>query len=360
MSSLEFKPDWDQAREKLRAWWHGRGLALSVFAPRTKALFGLPKPEIPVDAEERWLDAEFRINNAEYLFDNTFYGGTAFPDANLYLGPGCMALYIGCKGDFSKCDGTFSGQDTIWFFPFITDPGNAPDLIFDRENKYWQRHLEMIMVALERGADRYRVSIPVFVNNLDMLGYTRGATELLLDLVDRPEWVHRCQRQILDLYFLYYQEVYELVKDPDGACSYNGFQAWAPGKVTRAGVDFGAMISPKMYREFVIPYVQEECDRVDYAIFHLDGPECICHVDELLKIRSLHAFQWSPKEYGCGSPHWFPLYEKIRSAGRSLQLRGVEEDELAPLLSVLGHDGLNIWMNVSSEAAANRILDKYA
>jgi hypothetical protein len=356
---MEFKPDWEFAKELLIDWWHGAGLALSVFAPRQTPLHGLPKLELMDDPMECWLDAEFRIRSSEYSFDRTFYGGTAFPDMNLYLGPGCMALYLGCEGKFSKCEGTFSGQDTIWFHPFIDDPQKAPRLRFDSENYYWKRHMEMIKLAKTQGLGRYQVSIPVLVNNLDMLAYLRDATQVLIDLLERPEWVHEYQQQILALYFRYYEEIYALVKDPNGGCSYNGFQVWAPGRVTRAGVDLGAMISPKMYREFVLPYVEEECKRADYALFHLDGPECIRHLDGLLEIDSLHAIQWSPTGASCGSETWYPLYQKVRDAGKSLQLRGIALDEVQPLIDLLGPEGLNLWVTLDTENEARQLLDKY-
>ncbi|MGD2157674.1 MAG: hypothetical protein PVG14_00610 [Anaerolineales bacterium] len=356
---MEFKPDWEFAKGLLTDWWRGAGLALSVYAPRKKPFLGLPEPKLLDDPKECWLDAEFRIRSSECAFDHTFYGGTAFPDMNLYLGPGCMALYLGCEGDFSKCEGTFSGQDTIWFYPFIDDPDKAPDLRFDPENYYWKRHIGIIKLALERGAGRYQVSIPALVNNLDMLAYLRDATQVFIDLLDRPEWVHKCQRQMLELYFRYYEEIYDLVKEPNGGCSYNGFQVWAPGRITRAGVDLGAMISPEMYREFVLPYVEEECNRVDYAIFHLDGPECIRHLDALLEIDTLHAIQWSPTGVSCGSEQWYPLYKKIRDAGKSLQLRGIKPEEVQPLIDRFGPDGLNIWVTLDSEDNARRLLDKY-
>jgi len=354
-----YKPDWEEAKARLLAWWRGEGLSLCVYAPREQPLWDGPRPALPADPRDRWLDAEFRVQSAEYKFAHTFYGGDAFPDANLYLGPGCMALYLGCDGDFSACTGEFEGTDTIWFRPFIADPDSAGPIGFDEHNYYWGRHLEMIRLALDRAAGRFRVSIPVLVNNLDMLAYVRGSTALLSDLVERPAWVHRAQRQILELYFRYYDRIYDLVKDAGGGCSQNGFQVWALGRITRAGCDHAAMISPRMFREFVLPYVAEECERVDYALFHLDGPECIRHVDALLEIPSLRAIQWSPKGEGCGSSRWYPLYDKIRAAGRSLQLRGVRVAEIEPLLKRYGPNGMQLWITAGSESEAREVLHEY-
>jgi hypothetical protein len=95
-----------------------------------------------------------------------------------------------------------------------------------------------------------------------------------------------------------------------------------------------AMISPDMFREFVQPYLGLQCQRVDHAFYHLDGPEAICHLPALLEIPGLHGIQWTP---GAGtepveSEKWWPLYRQIQEAGKSLFLLGITA-ELVPVFS---------------------------
>ena len=365
---MEYKPDWENVKEHMTAWWHGEGMVLAVTAPRHEPLFKASRPELPADPVERWLDAECRIQHSEHVIAHTFYGGDAFPTLNHYVGPGCVALYLGCEGDFSFCDGGFGGpgnNDTVWFYPFIDDPDHAPPLRFDPEHVYWKRHLELIRTGVERAAGRYEVGIPDMVENIDILASLRGTAEVLMDMIDRPEFVHRYQRQILDLWFRYFYELYDVVKDVDGGCSFQTFGVWAPGRMAKVQCDLGDMISPRMFREFVQPYLAEQCDRLDYSMFHLDGPDCTRHVDALMEIESLNAVQWTPGAredamgHGVGSSKWFPLYERIRGAGKSLQLLGIRPHQIRDVLDHFGPGGFFFSSRVPAEADARRLLAEF-
>lgn len=363
---MEYKPEWEAAKEHYRDWWNGVGTVLVVTAPRSEPMFDAPVPEIPDDPEDRWLNVEFRIRQSEYTIAHTFYGGDAFPCMNHYMGPGCFALYLGCDADFSDCTGKFDGMDNIWFGPIIDDIEKPPSLPYGKGDYYWSRHLGMIKSAKERAAGRYEVGIPDLVENLDVLASLRGTSRLLLDMVDSPAAVHRMQRQLLELYFRYYDAIYDVVKGKDGGCSFQTYHVWAGGRMAKVQCDLGSMISPAMFREFVIPYLTEQCDRLDYSMFHLDGPDCLCHVDALMEIDSLNAIQWVPgageAKYGtesCGNPKWYPLYEKVRMANKSLQLHGLQPDEIDQLFRHFGPDGFYVSTSFRTEAEARVFVEKF-
>jgi len=108
-----------------------------------------------------------------------------------------------------------------------------------------------------------------------------------------------------------------------------------------------------MFKEFVFPYLQEQCSRLGFTLYHLIGPEAIRHLDQLLKIPELTAIQWVP---GAGnppneSPTWFSLYRKILRSGKSLWL-SVPPDHVRKVVNVLGEKGLFITTDVNSEKEA--------
>jgi hypothetical protein len=82
-------------------------------------------------------------------------------------------------------------------------------------------------------------------------------------------------------------------------------------------------------------------------MFHLDGHQCLCHLDHLLAIEPLDAIEWTPDPTvpGGGSPEWYPLYRRILAAGKSVQAIGVELNELIPLLDAVGGNGMYISVN---------------
>ena len=59
---------------------------------------------------------------------------------------------------------------------------------------------------------------------------------------------------------------------------------------------------------------------MDYAIYHLDGPGQLAHLDDLVAEPSITGIQWVP---GAGAEpsdndKWMPVYKKIQAAGKNI------------------------------------------
>jgi hypothetical protein len=168
---------------------------------------------------------------------------------------------------------------------------------------------------LRMGRGKFLIQFPDLIEGLDTLSAMRGNDELLIDLIERPDWVHRCLRQITDRYFHYYDVLYDLFRDPVGG---SVFWAWAPGRMAKFQCDFSAMISARMFAEFMVPVLREMTERVGYCMYHWDGPGALQHHDHLLSMPKLTMLQWTPGA-GAEPPHdrrWWPLYHKTFEAGK--------------------------------------------
>jgi 5-methyltetrahydrofolate--homocysteine methyltransferase len=154
---------------------------------------------------------------------------------------------------------------------------------------------------------------------LDILASFRTTQQLLYDLYEGPEEVRRCCRDITMLWKRYYDEAYEIASRTG-----KGTTFWAPllckGRGYMLQCDFSAMISPKMFEEFVLDDLTVLCDGLDHAFYHLDGPGAVRHLDILLSIPSLKGIQWVPGS-GCpGHSNWLPLLKRIRDSGKLCQI----------------------------------------
>ena len=58
--------------------------------------------------------------------------------------------------------------------------------------------------------------------------------------------------------------------------------------------DFSAMISPDMYRQFMVPVLNAMCPRFDHCMYHWDGPGAVEHLDAMLTVSDLDMIQWTP------------------------------------------------------------------
>ncbi len=75
-----------------------------------------------------------------------------------------------------------------------------------------------------------------------------------------------------------------------------------------------------MFRRFVLPALEEEAQFLDRSCFHLDGPDALNHLDDLLAIKSLDAIQWVSGAGNKPQIEWPEVLHKIQKAGKIIIL----------------------------------------
>ena len=327
--SLLYKPDSAEAQDRMTAFWRGQVLdrpAIWITAPRREPLPGPPAPPAPADVVAQWTDQDYLLAAAEAGMRATFYGGEAFPCFVPQLGPGSLAIHLGSPPVF--------WPGTIWYDPCLDDLTTGPDLAYNPDEKWWLWTKQLTRRARELGRGKFIVNFPDLIENMDILASLRGSLELLFELKDAPQSVHRYLRQLVPLYLRYYDELAGLMEVWDQGSIFVGFPGWGPGRVCKLQCDMSCMISADQFREFVQPYLAEQCECLDHCFYHLDGPDAIQHAPALCEIERLHGIQWTP---GSGNPpvedeSWWPLLHQIQDAGKSLFLLGVPAEKVTTLL----------------------------
>ena len=228
---LKWKPDWETAKANLIKWWDRKGLALEVIAPRREPVEDLPRPKPPADVAARYTDPVYRRAKAEYEMSRTFYGGEGFPYYDAILGPGSLGSFLGAKPGFS--------DETVWYDPCIEDPDNWGPIRFEpKGNKWWDAHLALIEEGRRSARGRYLLGVPDLIENIDTLAAMRGTEPLLMDMIERPDWVKRSIEEVNRAFFAAFDGIYELVKDDQGGSAFAAFGIWSPGKTAKVQGDF--------------------------------------------------------------------------------------------------------------------------
>jgi hypothetical protein len=353
---LYYKDDLEAAQHRYRAWWAGEiadRVALAVYAPRDLPAGPTDAPADPPTLRQRWTDGDYRIQASERGFNRTAYLGEALPVHCTHIGAGSLALFLGSRP-------TFAGH-TVWFNRAWHDLSTAPVLAWDPDNEWWRLTQQLVVEGLRCGRGRYLTSLPDLVENLDILASLRGPEGLLLDLIDHPGSVHALQRLLVDLYFRAYDDLYERMAaaTPGGGSTCYLCSMWGPGRVSKLQCDFAAMISPAMFRAFALPYLEAQCARLDHTLYHLDGPECLCHLDALLALPRLHAIQYTTgiRDEPAGSPQYYDLYRRIKRARKGV-IVGVQPHEVEPLVRAVGPERVFVMTSAPSESAGRRLLDQ--
>jgi len=357
-----WKPHWEQTRRHFTQWWRHRGLVVGMWGgvPAARPHAELPSPEaIAADSPEWFCDPRARARRNHHLLAHQDFPLDMIPTSDCMIGPGSLALCLGCQPRF--------GRHTIWFEPFMQDdedPEQRAPLRFDPENRWWKIHEATLRECAQLASGRYMVGCPDLIENLDILISLRGASRVLTDLIDRPEWVHTKLREINRVYFDVYDRVYEIIRQPDAGAAFEAYKLWGPGRTAKVQCDAAAMLSPAMFREFVVPPLREQCGRLDFTMYHLDGHEQFRHLDALLEIDELDAIEWTPNAglpLG-GDPQWFDLYRRILAAGKSLQVYLVQPHEIVPVLDAIGGEGvyiLGLFQNRAQADTTARQIEPY-
>jgi 5-methyltetrahydrofolate--homocysteine methyltransferase len=361
VGGLKFREDMDEVRERLTTWWDGGDIgrpAMQITAPRELPVEDVPHMPPPEgwDTHYSTKDFRYRAHLSRNACVSTHYLAEAVPCVSPDLAPNCLALYLGCRG--------VERQGTVWCEPVIPSlPDGSPgeyDFTHDPGNFYWGFSLRLGQKQLEIGRGKFLIQFPDFIEGLDTLAAMRGTEELLFDLMERPGWVRACLRRITDLYFRYYDILYDMFRDPVGG---SVFWAWAPGRMSKFQCDFSAMISPGMFGEFMVPVLNEMCERVSYCMYHLDGPGALVHLDHLISIPELKMIQWTP---GDGvepvyHPRWWPYLHRVLDAGKSVLLFDCGGKEgLAALKKEFGeqYKRFMIKAHVSSPEEADELMKR--
>lgn len=345
-----WKTNFGESKENYLLWWKGEGLVISMWEHLEKdgpPHEAVPEPPPAASLEQRWFDPEWRAARIHYELSRSSFKADILPVANTHLGPGSLAVALGADLE--------GREDTIWI-THGDEPGD--DIVFDEDGKWWRLHLDLLRACRARSAGRYLVGCPDLVEGLDILASLRGPEAVLMDTAIRPEIVEAQLQAVNDAYFKAYDAVYDII-NVDGESAFCYFSIWGPGKVAKLQSDISIMISEADFRRFCLPYLREQCQKIDYTLYHLDGVGAMRHVDALLEIEELNAIQWTPGigEPQGGDPRWYPLYQKILAAGKSVMPCWIEPGELEPLLDNVGPDGLNCLMHFRTEAEIDRALE---
>ena len=309
-------------------------------------------PALAKDLSQKWFDPQWRAEYLDWYVAHSSLKADILPVANTQLGPGSLAAILG---------GVFEGgEDTIWIHP---NPDFTDEIVFNPEHPNWILHKELLKACKAKANGHYFVGMPDLMEGLDVLAALKGTDRVLLDTVMQPEILEQQMQQINDIYFKVFDELYDIIREGD-EMAFCYFSSWAPGKMSKLQSDISTMISQDDYRRFVQPFIREQCQKIDYTLYHLDGVGAMHHLPALLEIEELNAIQWTPGvgEPQGGSPKWYDLYKKILACGKSVMACWVTLDELKPLLDHIGADGVHLEMDFHNEKEveqAMRIVEEY-
>ncbi|MBN2156104.1 MAG: hypothetical protein JW776_08675 [Candidatus Lokiarchaeota archaeon] len=314
---MELKENIQDAKNHMSAWWDHEIINRPIIG-YTYRKFNF-KSSVPYSS---W-DLAKNNDAIEIIYDkfirnstNQKWGAEMFPNFWPNYGPGIMAAVFGCEPEYKN--------STVWFHHPISLDDIVPLLEsaqLNSNNKWYARLLQVTQFVAERSNGQFSVGMSDIGGVLDILSSFLGPTEIIIAMRRNPGIIDTCRSIILEKLINVYDDLQNIIDNYNLGC--NGWlNVWCPKRYYTIQCDFAAMLSPKYFKRFALPDIITQAEHLDYAIYHLDGPNEIPHIADLLAEPSITGIQWVP---GIGQPStesekWFPLYNKIQDAEKNLVL----------------------------------------
>ncbi len=311
---------WQSIHENARRWWNhelGRPLMQITLSGRDP---GRPRPDIPFRVFTSYYDdsvsAEQIVENWDWGLSTQVFMGDAFPGIWPNFGPGVIAALLGCELQNGRVT-----APTVWFHPETVEPIDEISFSIDWENQWFERIRDIMAAAMARWQGQVQVGMTDLGGSLDILSSFRPSENLLFDLVDYPESVEKLTWDAHDKWWQYFEEFDRILQPLN-----QGYTAWTPifsdVPYYMLQCDLCYMIGPEMFDRFVKPELTASCRRLGNAFYHLDGRGQLPHLDSLLSIDELAGVQWVPGDGSPGITEWPEVYQKIKDAGKLIQIFG--------------------------------------
>ncbi|HUT23316.1 MAG TPA: hypothetical protein VM492_03120 [Sumerlaeia bacterium] len=353
---FEFKPDYEEARKRIEAWWDCEVI------DRALTLIAFSKPEnerVPFPAKrhatlrERWFDTDFNADCAFAAAANTIYYADALPIQHPNLGPEVFSAFYGCDLEFS--------EGTSWSVPILEDWDSeaVARLRLDANNVYYRKIMEMTDAYLERADGRFIVGYTDLHVGGDAIAAFRDPQALCLDVLERPDEVRALCERITDDFLALYDRYYEKLSAA-GMPSTTWLNLTCDGKYHVPSNDFSCMISDKTFEDVFLPGIERECAHMDRNIYHLDGPGALRFLDRLMDVPKMYAIQWVPGAGHDDWHDWIRVYQRIQARRRAFQV-WLPAKDLDEFFTHLRPEGACLCVGgISNQEEADAVLRKIA
>lgn len=354
-----YKEDIDDAKERMKAWWDHEKTDRPVFGYTYFLKEGLPgyHPMVDWTLGKNFDAFEQSVDNFERGYSNFYFGGESIPGYFANYGAGIMAAVFGIKPVYD--------HGTIWVVERM-ELEQMVDLLentkLDNNNEWYVRLKKCTEYAAKRLKGKYQVAMTDLGGILDILCSFIGPQKMIIALKRNPSTIDTCRAIILEKTLQIYDELQKIIESYGHNGCDSWLNIWSHKHYYPIQCDISAMMSPKYFRRFVLPDLIAQAEHMDYCFYHLDGPEQLIHLDDILAQPSITGIQWVPG-FKPGMPqewddHWFPLYKKIQKAGKNLMFSSPRH-LVEHIYKNLDDKGLFIKTIYSNEENANIYLPSF-
>ena len=236
----------------------------------------------------------------------------------------------------------------VWSEPVSDHLDDLDRLRVSPDNPWLAKLVEWAGLLGARAGGRYPIGQPLLRGPIDIAAAVVGDEPLCWLMADEPAQFRRLLDRCTDL-FITTATAWLAAVAPfrNGSCQYG---IWAPGATVRTQADNAALLSPRLYREFLLPCDRRICAAFDYPLIHTHSGVLPIIVDVLLELPALRAIQ-AGFDYPAGPSvaELLPHLRKVSGRKPLIITGGVTREELDLMLASLSPQGLCLQVDLRED-----------
>jgi len=199
--------------------------------------------------------------------------------------------------------------------------------------------------------------LPTFGNHAgDTLALIRGVEQLMLDIIENPDWVR-------DNDFKIGKELTDVINDrfldveQSGMDGYVIAGMWSPKRPWEIHCDISSMVSTNTFQNIFWPsqkYVVDQSEGYNY--YHVDGLGVLNHIDVILKEPKIPVIQWLAGAGGNNCLQDIEIFKMIQSKGKAIQVHAAH-DHVIPFLKEVHPAGVCFNCECPDEDTAYKLVE---
>jgi len=181
---------------------------------------------------------------------------------------------------------------------------------------------------------------PTTLDALTTMSMIMGEEIFFLSLKQEPTLVLKRMEQLNQLYYQFYNEVYQILLQWGYGEGSSWFPVFAEGKFESVRCDIMYMVSPAMFRQFALPQLDQVCSSMDFSMFNLETVKMISFIDDLAQVPGLQGIYWNLEPWEKSIAKYLEPLKKIKKHKLVLALPCLTLADCILAVQELGCQGL--------------------
>lgn len=223
---------------------------------------------------------------------------------------------------------------------------------FSEANPWVAKMLEFIPALVRQSGGRYPVGVTLMRGISDLLSAVYGP-EFVLRMADNPEEVRDVITALTDYWIAFGRSLLDHLPTFHGGTGSFFYSLWCPGRMIWLQEDAVALLSPRMYQDFIYPADCRIASEFEHTVIHLHPSRVI--PSKLLVKSDLAAIELHIDHDGPRASMLESHYRTILDAKPLLIWGDLTRDDLEFVLTRLPYEGLAVNVVVSSVEEAHSL-----